>query len=338
MNLLLLLISSTMFSCISCFYARNENDDPYNMFLNFKNKYNKIYDSLEEHENRYQIFLDNLEIINTHNTNNHDWKMDINIFTDLRNDEFKKIRVNGFDNNKSNTPKIVLYNYFETSDDDEIPDSWDWTEKGAVTPVKDQAQCGSCFAFSSIGSLEGAYFLKTGKLVSLSEQQLVDCSSDYGNQGCGGGLMDNCFKYVIDNGICSEKDYPYSATDSECKKCDSVFKIKSFVDITANDESELAKAVYKQPVSIAIEADQSVFQFYSSGVLTSSSNCGTNLDHGVTLVGFGIDSKTSKKFWKIKNSWGSSWGEDGYIRMERDISDKEGMCGLAMMASYPVLE
>jgi cathepsin L len=308
------------------------------MFLNFKNKFNKIYESLEEHENRYRIFLDNLEIINTHNTNNDDWKMDINIFADLRNDEFKKIRVNGFTNNEPNTHNFVLYNYFESPDDDKVPDSWDWTEKGAVTPVKDQAQCGSCFAFSSIGALEGAYFLKTGKLVSLSEQQLVDCSSNYGNQGCGGGLMDNCFKYVIDNGICSEKDYPYSAADGVCKKCKSVFKIKSFVDVKVNDESELEKAVYKQPVSIAIEADQSVFQFYSSGILTSSSNCGTNLDHGVTLVGFGVDSKTGKKFWKIKNSWGSSWGENGYIRMEKDISDKSGMCGLAMMASYPLLE
>ena len=329
------LLTFLSFSFVSSFYVRNENDNTYNMFLNFKNKYNKTYDSIHTHEYRYAIFLENLDIINDHNTNNNDWKMDINSFADLTRDEFASTYINGFNMPDLDKKAFMVNDYFETVSKD-LPESWDWVEKGAVTPVKDQAQCGSCWAFSTVGSLEGAYFLSSGKLVSFSEQELVDCSSSYGNQGCNGGLMDDAFKYVIDKGICKEKSYPYKAVDGSCKKCTSVFKIKSFVDIIPNDESALAQAVYNQPVSIAIEADQSVFQFYSSGVLTSS-ECGTNLDHGVTLVGFGVDSNTGKKFWKVKNSWGSSWGENGYIRLEKDIENKTGMCGLTLMASYPVV-
>lgn len=329
------LLTFLSFTFVSSFYVRNENDNTYNMFLNFKNKYNKTYDNIHTHEYRYAIFLENLDIINNHNTNNNDWKMDINSFADLTRDEFGNTYINGFNMPDLDKQAFMVNDYFETVSKD-LPESWDWVEKGAVTPVKDQAQCGSCWAFSTVGSLEGSYFLSSGKLISFSEQELVDCSSSYGNQACQGGLMDDGFKYVIDKGICTEKSYEYKAVAGSCKKCTSVFKIKSFIDITPNNESALAQAVYKQPVSIAIEADQSVFQFYSSGVLTSS-ECGTNLDHGVTLVGFGVDSNTGKKFWKVKNSWGSSWGEDGYIRLEKDIENKVGMCGLTLMASYPVV-
>jgi C1A family cysteine protease len=208
----------------------------------------------------------------------------------------------------------------------------DWRSKGIVTPIKDQGQCGSCWAFSTTGSTEGAYAQKTGKLVSLSEQQLVDCSTSYGNQGCNGGLMDSSFQYIIANGgITGEANYKYTGSDGTCNKSKAKqisAKITSFKDVAAGSESSLLTAVTKQPVSVAIEADQSAFQFYSSGIL--SSGCGKSLDHGVLVVGYGTASSTD--YWIVKNSWGSSWGEAGYIRIKRG-SD---LCGISDQASYPV--
>lgn len=294
-------------------------------FIQYIKEYNKQYNE-NELETRFNIFKNNLQKINQHNIEDHSWKMEINAFADLTSDEFKRLKTpNDYTFTRSfRSENIIL--------DQELPSSWDWSEKGAVTPVKDQGQCGSCWSFSTTGSVEGAYFLATNNLVSFSEQQLVDCSSNYGNQGCNGGLMDDGFKFIKDKGICKEQDYKYTASDGRCKKCTIVTKIDSFVDVDSNEEA-LQQAVYKQPVSVAIEADQSSFQFYSSGVLTSS--CGTNLDHGVLLVGWGELNGT--KYWKVKNSWGSGWGDDGYILLERGIQDSAGQCGITLMASYPVI-
>lgn len=319
----LLLLSSLFLSS----YASVLNENYYSVqFIKFMKDYNKEYEETEL-ENRFIIFKNNLQKINDHNDQEHSWKMSINSFADLTPDEFKRIKTpNSFKNSKSLRTSIVTY-------DNALPDSWDWTEKGAVSEVKNQGQCGSCWSFSTTGSVEGAYFLSTGNLVSFSEQQLVDCSSDYGNQGCNGGLMDDGFKYIQEKGICKEKEYSYTASDGTCKKCSIVTKIDSFIDVEANSEKALQQAVYKQPVSVAIEADQTSFQFYSSGVLTSS--CGTNLDHGVLLVGWG--ELNGKKYWKVKNSWGSSWGKNGYILLERGINETAGQCGITLMASYPVI-
>jgi len=212
----------------------------------------------------------------------------------------------------------------------------DWRTKNAVIPIKDQQHCGSCWAFSTTGSLEGAFAIGTGKLTSLSEQELVDCSDSYGNEGCNGGLMDSAFQYVIDNGLCTEASYPYTAEDGTCasSKCTDAIKkgvLSGFKDLPTTESSYQA-VVAQQPVSIAIEADTMAFQFYFSGVFDNS-GCGTNLDHGVLIVGYGSDSSSGKDYWTVKNSWGTTWGESGYIRMVRNKNE----CGLTLSASYPTI-
>ena len=229
-------------------------------------------------------------------------------------------------------------NYYEF-EDKVIPDSLDWRKENVVTNVKDQGHCGGCWAFSTTGSVEGIVAIKTGTLVNISEQQLIDCSHQEGNHGCGGGIMDYGFQYIIDNnGICSEEDYPYQATDGICQDCEPIVQIERYGNIFPNNEKILKRGVAQQPVSIAIQANISSFRFYSNGVY-SDPNCGTLLDHGVLLVGYGTDEETGLDYWLVKNSWGPSWGENGYMRMLRNASgvDEPGMCGVAMQPCIPLL-
>merc|ERR1711979_168879 len=229
-------------------------------------------------------------------------------------------------------PYVGRHNYSGAA----LADSVDWTTKGAVTPVKNQGQCGSCWSFSTTGSLEGAWKIAGNPLTSLSEQQFVDC--DKVDQGCNGGLMDNAFKFAEKNAICTENSYPYKGRGGTCEAASCTVGIpngdvKGYKDVTSDSEQALMSAVQQQPVSIAIEADKSAFQLYRSGIL--SSTCGTSLDHGVLLVGYGSDS--GKDYWKVKNSWGTSYGENGYVRLLRGKGGA-GECGLLSgPPSYPVV-
>lgn len=295
------------------------------LFTHWAKQYQKNYD-VEEVFERLNIFESNFAKVVAHNEANKGWTMSLNQYADLTADEFAAhykgfIPRNNAHLRSKNTPDFPKG--LKTAD------SIDWVEKGAVTAVKNQGQCGSCWAFSTTGSIEGAHQIATGDLVSLSEQELVDCAGSAGNQGCNGGLMDDGFEWVIKNGVCSESDYPYSAKKGTCqmKNCNSAASITGYKDVPQGDEDALLSAANIGPVSVAIEADQSSFQFYSGGVM--SGLCGKKLDHGVLLVGYGTEN--GQDYWKVKNSWGASWGEEGYIRMIRG----QDQCGIADSASYP---
>nr|AJD78155.1 cysteine proteinase SAG12H9 [Hevea brasiliensis]AJF19713.1 cysteine proteinase [Hevea brasiliensis] len=290
-------------------------------------QYRRAYEDSTEKERRFKIFKENVEFIDCfNNARNKPYKLGINEFTDLTNEEFRASH-NGFVMSSHRTSsRIMPFRYENVT---EVASGLDWRTKGAVTPIKDQGlQC--------MAAMEGITKLSTGKLISLSEQELVDCDTSGIDLGCDGGCMDHAFEFIIqNNGLSTEANYPYWGVDGNCnsmKAADPKAMITGFEYVPANDEEALLKAVAHQPVSVAIDTGESAFQHYSSGVFTG--DCGTELDHAVTVVGYGT-SDDGTKYWLVKNSWGTSWGESGYIRMERDIDAEEGLCGIAMQPSYP---
>jgi len=300
-------------------------------FGRFVQKYNKTYASSSEQAFRYRVFKKNLEQIHAHNGKNLGFTLAVNHFADLTTDEFRE-RYLGV---KLDLADIKPAPAGHKVTGEALQATVDWRTKGAVTAVKDQGQCGSCWSFSTTGSVEGAWFLSKGSLVSLSEQNLVDCSGAQGNQGCNGGLMDDAFQYIIANkGIDTEKSYPYEAEDDKCrfKAANVGATISSYKDVESGSETGLQSAVALTPVSVAIDASHFSFQFYSSGVYYESSCSATELDHGVLAVGYGTDS--GKDYWLVKNSWAASWGDKGYIKMSRNRNNN---CGIATAASYPIV-
>ncbi|CAG9319525.1 unnamed protein product [Blepharisma stoltei] len=296
-------------------------------FNHFLARHNKLYSTAEEYARRFKVFRDNSAFIRIHNSQAGSWVLKANQFADVSFAEFKSLYL-GTKAQAHYTKRVAEENNVV------IPDAIDWREAGAVTKVKNQGICGGCWAFSTTGAVEGAWFLANHTLVSLSEQELIDCSRSYGNEGCNGGLMDYGFEFVIQNGLTTEKHYKYTGRDGICnqtKVANVSATISGYVDVTPNNSTALLAALTHGPVSVGVQADQAAWQFYGGGVIDKS--CGTNLDHGVLVVGF--NRTTVPAYYIVKNSWGPSWGEDGYIRIA--IKEGKGLCGIQMMPSYPIV-
>ncbi|XP_074294701.1 vignain-like [Silene latifolia] len=293
--------------------------------------------SLVEKQKRFNVFKENVKYIHEVNQMDKPYKLKLNQFSDLTIHEFRtsyagsKILHHKMLNGPRNSTGSFKY-----ANVDNVPESIDWREKGAVTHMKRQGNCSSCWAFATVATVEGINQIRGGKLVALSEQELVDCDTSQ-NQGCVGGFMDWAFEFIMEKGgITTEENYPYTGTAGTCNKAkmnSPAVSIDGYENMPDCDESLLLKAVANQPVIVAIDGGSEDMQHYSEGVYTGE--CGRELNHAVTVVGYGA-TVDGTKYWIVKNSWGEDWGEKGYIRMQRDISAKEGQCGLAMYALYPI--
>ncbi|XP_015248672.1 PREDICTED: cathepsin L1-like isoform X1 [Cyprinodon variegatus] len=311
-------------------------DEPWELW---KSTYNKTYDQKEEIFRR-MVWEKNLKKIQFHNLEHsmgkHSHRQGMNQFGDMTNEEF----VQAMNSYQPQTEGKLKKSLFVKPNFLEVPNAVDWREKGYVTHVKNQGHCGSCWAFGAIGSLEGQQFRKTGRLVSLSEQNLMDCSRPQGNRGCDGGWMDMAFQYVKSNGgLDSEESYPYVGKDQICQydpRYNSV-NVTGIIDISRGSERSLMEAVAAVgPVSVTIDASQSSFQFYQSGIYYEKLCSTSKHNHGVVVVGYGFQKThdSVENYWIVKNSWGSRWGNNGYIYMAKD---KKNNCGIASHASYPLV-
>ena len=299
-------------------------------FINYVALHNKVYTTTDEYASRFDEWKKVDDAIKAHNAEGHSWTLAHNHLSDWT--EAERASINGY-HGELRTRELNTVTLPESN-----ADGVNWVEKGAVTDVKNQGSCGSCWSFSTTGGLEGAHFIATGELVSYSEEQFVQC--DYGlqkNLGCNGGLMDKAFEYAESTAIATEADYPYTSGNGRRGSCDSSklegasLKVTTYTDVEANSPSQLKAALDKQPVSVAIQANKLVFQMYKSGVITGT-KCGTNLDHGVLAAGYGVEDGT--EYYLVKNSWGSSWGDAGYVKI--GIEDGAGVCGIQSgPPSYP---
>jgi len=312
-------------------------DKYWRAFQEFVSKYGRDYRNTSEEQRRFAIYVENVRFIESQNAQNHTYKLAVNEFTDQNRSEFQSSRLGlGPPQQKQQSAGLPFFGLdFHRGTTASLPLSIDWVSKGAVNTPRNQGSCGSCWSFAATGALEAAWFLATGKLVSLSEQQLLDCSTE--NGACSGGDMDAAFDFLKNQSACTDESYPYKAEGATCQasNCTSGIpqgSVVGYYNVPVDDTDALMEAVAQQPVAVAIEADQSIFQSYNSGILTHA--CGDKIDHGVLLVGYGSENGTD--YWKIKNSWGPTWGENGYIRLKRGLP-RAGECGIKSRASYPIV-
>ncbi|CAM6064188.1 unnamed protein product [Sphagnum tenellum] len=298
------------------------------LFQSWMRKHEKSYESESEKNERFAIFKDNLRYIHSHNAQESkpSYSLGLNNLADLKHEEFKT-RYLCTELPPRSENKFRNFKYGDV----DPPASIDWRSKGAVTAIKNQSTCGGCWAFSTTGSVEGINAIRTGELVALSEQQLLDCDTK-SDHGCHHGSVDNAFKYIIENGgIDTEKDYPYTAKVGTCQTTKNVVSIDDYAEVPENNETALLQAVSVQPVSVAINATG--LQHFKTGIFTGP--CGTQLEHAVLVVGYG--SSSGRDYWIVKNSWGTGWGQNGYALMERlGSGNRNGLCGINMIPSYPI--
>ncbi|KAI4377478.1 hypothetical protein MLD38_015093 [Melastoma candidum] len=299
-------------------------------FARFARRYGKTYENADEMDSRFEIYKDNLKLIRETNNKGLPYKLAVNEYADWSWEEFVNKRLGA----AQNCSATLQGNHEPTRSP--LPNTRDWRKEGIVSPVKDQGFCGSCWTFSATGALEAAFHQAHGKGISLSEQQLVDCASAFDNFGCNGGLPSHAFEYIKYNGgLETEESYPYTAKDGPCKFSAGNVSVQvvDTVNITLGAEDDLKDAVgIVRPVSVAFQVVKG-FSFYKSGVYTSDV-CGSSpmdVNHAVLAVGYGVDNGVP--YWLIKNSWGKTWGDKGYFKMELG----KNMCGVATCASYPVI-
>jgi len=316
----------TSFAIAALVGAASAATETESAFFNFITKFGKSYSTMEEYTFRFAEFADKHAFIQTHNASQNDYKLGHNKMSDWTDAEYKAIL-------KYNPSPVIVNDDNMTATQLKAVEPINWVDLGAVEPIKDQGQCGSCWAFSSVSATESAHFIASGNLVSMSEQQLVDCVNLC--FGCNGGNATFSFRYYESHYAMSEASYPYTAKNGNCAYSSSNntgVHTTSWVNVPQSDYVEMKQALMSAPLSVAIQADQRIFQSYSSGVFTNT-ECGTQLDHATNVVGWGTDSAAGD-YWLMRNSWGTSWGMDGYMKLQ--IVDGNGLCGIQMQPVYPI--
>ncbi|KII71357.1 Cathepsin L2 [Thelohanellus kitauei] len=309
--------------------SREDEFDKINLDIKWKQHkftYSLKFDEKEE-AIRKNIFIENSRFIEEHNAKNSELKLKMNQFGHLRTEE---VLMNKVLKNK----KFTKSHSERSGGDLPVKTSIDWRTFKVVSPIKNQLNCGSCYAFSGIGAIESQYAIHKGRLPLLSEQEIVDCSHDYGNDGCHGGLPIFVYNFAKDNGLVNQSFYPYVGEEDDCRLSKPIadYRVKSYVEITEGDEKQLIRAIsFKGPVSIGIDANFREFMFYHTGIINSTECSSVRLNHGVLAVGYDLTSQSH--YYIVKNSWGTDWGEDGYFR----ILLGKNMCGVATLATYPLI-
>ncbi|XP_028782606.1 ervatamin-B-like [Neltuma alba] len=337
------LILNLILTCLSSGFIPSEGEEEYETFQQWMKQHARMYPNSEESESRYQIFRMNLKHIKETNAKRSNssgggYRLGLNKFADMSPEEFKRVYLRQLPAPTTTNPATTASRSgYVKQDSCTPPASVDWRQKGAVTPVKDQQRCGSCWAFGSIGAIESIHAIQTGELVSLSEQELVDCDSV--SHGCSGGSPKSAFEWVIRNGgISKEEEYPYVARDDSCKANtqneDSGVKITNYAQVDQSEEALLC-AVAQQPITVSLDASN--LQFYDNGIYAGQycSRDSNYVNHAVLIVGYG--SKDGNDYWIVKNSWGENWGINGYFHVKRNTDFPNGVCAINTMAFYPTI-
>lgn len=327
-----MILNLVLIFCHYLLLSTNFVDQNLNEWISFKRAFKRNYGNFSEEMKRAKIFHENLETIEKHNQGNFTFKMGINNFADLTFDEFSKMNAmsDTFDVTDADDSEV-----FEAPENLSIPESFDWRSYNFVTPVKDQKDCGSCYAFAAIGAVEGQILKKSGKLLSLSEQEIIDCANSNATFGCEGGFLFGVFNYIEQNrGISLEKYFPFTGIKNSCKtdKNKITVKLKGRVDLSSNDEDLLQKALLSVgPIAVLIDIDHESFMRYESGIYYEP-NCTDNTNHAALLVGYGTENGID--YWTLKNSYSISYGEKGFLRLARNQNNH---CGIASFATFPLI-